>query len=71
MAHRFGDEEQADGILSRLQEMVKRDQAVMEVYSPEPTFQAFRTQLYSSEAHFSWGAGFIVDTLREIVPAVV
>lgn len=63
VAAKMNDLTEARRILALLQARVVRDGAVYEVYSPEPPFEPWRSRLYASERHFSWGAGMIVEAL--------
>lgn len=66
VAARMGDLEEARRILSALQEWVRRDGTVMEVYESAPPHRPWRSWLYSSEGPFSWGAGVTLDALGEL-----
>ncbi|RYZ65950.1 MAG: hypothetical protein EOP05_19855 [Proteobacteria bacterium] len=55
---------EADRIFTKLTEMVLRDGAVAEVYSPTAGLPPVRTPLYVSEMPFSWGAGCILEALE-------
>lgn len=53
-------------IHSRISDMLKRDQAVCEVYEPTESHRPVRTWAYRSERPFSWGAGYILDMEKTV-----
>ncbi|OIO05674.1 MAG: hypothetical protein AUJ52_13340 [Elusimicrobia bacterium CG1_02_63_36] len=52
--------------LRRVAALLERDGAVSEVYDPE-TGAEIKTRLYRSEKPFSWSAGMLLETLRELL----
>ncbi len=65
VALKMGDPEEAHRILSLLQQMADRDGAIYEIYFPEAPYLPWRSRLYESEAHFSWGAGCAIEAVAE------
>ena len=61
-AHRQGDKEEYNRILSGLEKLVERDGAVYEIYDSE-CLMPWKAALYRSERPFSWGAGKILESI--------
>lgn len=62
---RNGDTEEANRVFTELEHVASRDGAIAEVYEPNSELTAKRTLLYVSEMPFSWGAGCILEALKE------
>jgi len=45
--------------------MTDRDGAIHEIYFPHSPYLPWRSRLYESEAHFSWGAGCAIEAIAE------
>lgn len=63
VAARMGDVAEAERIIEHLRAWAERDGAIYEVYSPDRPYLPWRSPFYTSERHFSWGAGLIVEAL--------
>ncbi len=66
VAHRMGDDAEADRILAELTRMAKRDGAIAEVYDPAQEHKPWRTWAYVSESPFLAGAAAVVETLHAV-----
>jgi hypothetical protein len=58
-----GDREEGKRILSWLEERVRADGAVYELYDPRRGLKPFRSALFRSERDFSWGSAQIVEAV--------
>lgn len=63
VAAKMGDVTEARRILGHLRAWATRDGAVYEVYSAESPYLPWKSRLYTSERHFSWGAGLIIEAV--------
>ncbi len=59
----MGDIESARRIRQVLLSWAKRDGEVNEVMDPKKKMKPVKRMFYTSEAPFSWGAGFTLDML--------
>ncbi len=66
LAHKMGDEQEVSRILRILDQTVKRDQGITEIWRPNASLDAFKSLFYRSENPFSWGAGVILEALASI-----
>jgi hypothetical protein len=62
----MGDLTEARRILGQLQAWAARDGAIYEIYSPASPYSPWTSRLYTSERHFSWGAGLIVEAIAAV-----
>jgi hypothetical protein len=69
VAATLGDLAEARRILGQLQALAARDGAIYEVYSPASPSVPWASRLYTSERHFSWGAGLIVEAIAAVASA--
>ena len=67
IATQMGDELSARRITMLLSDWAKRDNAINEVMDPKKKMRPVRRMFYTSEAPFSWGAGFVLDMLNQKV----
>jgi glycogen debranching enzyme len=66
VAHRMGDGATETRLLTRLDQLARRDGSIAEIYAPRPDLPLWRSPLYTSETPFSWGAGMVIDACEEI-----
>jgi hypothetical protein len=71
IAWKMNDYGQAARIVDRLADIAKRDQSIVEIYSPTPDLEPFSSWLYNAERPFSWGAAFVLDLVGEITGKLV
>jgi hypothetical protein len=48
-------------IYRKIDEILKRDQVVYEIYNNDNDHDKFQNKMYKSESPFSWGAAFVLD----------
>jgi hypothetical protein len=66
VAFQMGDEPGAHDILSRLEQMARRDGTIHEIYFQNGPYLPWRSPLYVSEADFSWGAACVVRAVNQM-----
>lgn len=62
-AFSMNDRETGEALKERLEMWALRDGAINEVLDPKKKMRPVRRMFYTSEAPFSWGAGFVLDLL--------
>ena len=67
VAKLMGDDLAVRRITMQLSDWTKRDGAINEVMDPKKKMRPVRRMFYTSEAPFSWGAGFVLDMLNQKV----
>lgn len=65
IAHKMGDETSSRRIRQVILSWAKRDGEINEVMDPKKKMRPVRRMFYTSEAPFSWGAGFTLDMLND------
>ena len=66
IAQKYGDDLQARQILEALEQMMKRDGVVGEIYTHDDSHSLWECWCIRSETPFSWGASFILDMLYQM-----
>lgn len=65
IAYEMDDHASARRIRQTLQSWAKRDGEINEVMDPKKKMKPVKRMFYTSEAPFSWGAGFVLDMLNQ------